>query len=189
MALRVQEIHPSLVHFPIALIPTAILADAIGRATGSRALMNMGRSLMPVAAASGMITGAAGLLAQGAVRAEGHAHDQLATHRTLNIGLVALTTAMAFSRAKRETPSTAYLLAGFAGMAGLAYSAYLGGKMVYEHGVGVAPAGGVRDGAAPEIGRHTVREAARASVADLARGAGMTADDMAVGDFVPALTR
>jgi uncharacterized membrane protein len=189
MAIRIQEIHPSVVHFPIALIPTAVAVDALGHATGNQALMDMGRRLMPVAAASAAIAGTFGLLAQGAVRAEGRAHSLLTTHRTLNAGLFALTTAMAVMRSRREQPSPGYLLAGLAGTAALSYSAYLGGKMVYERGVGVAAAGGVRRGAAPEIRRGRLALAARKATEDITRGARMSVEDMAKGEIVPELVR
>lgn len=189
MRLRLQEIHPSIVHFPVTLIPTAIVADAIGRATDSRSLMEVGRLLMPVAAASAAIAGAAGLLAQGAVRAEGRARDQLATHRNLNAGLMVLTAILAGVRARRARPGPGYLLAGFGGLAALSYSAYLGGRMVYEHGVGVKPAGGVRTDAAPEIGRDAAGEVLRKAGAAALRGARMSVHDAAEGKIAPALAR
>jgi uncharacterized membrane protein len=43
MAMRLQELHPSIVHFPIALLPTALAADALGPLSGSETLMEMGR--------------------------------------------------------------------------------------------------------------------------------------------------
>lgn len=189
MAIRVQEIHPSVVHFPVALIPTAVAVDALGHATGNQALMDMGRRLMPIAATSAAIAGAFGLVAQGAVQAEGRAHSLLTTHRTLNVGLFALTTAMSMWRSRREEPSPGYLLAGLAGTAALAYSAYLGGKMVYERGVGVAAAGGVRRGAAPEIRPGKLVHAARKATEDMTRGARMSIEDMAKGEIVPELVR
>jgi uncharacterized membrane protein len=35
MAVRLNEIHPSLVHFPIAIMPVAIGADLLGHVTGA----------------------------------------------------------------------------------------------------------------------------------------------------------
>ncbi|HEX2197909.1 MAG TPA: DUF2231 domain-containing protein, partial [Burkholderiales bacterium] len=95
MALRLHEIHPSLVHYPLALFPASVLADLFGRLTGSRGLMKTGAALMPLAAGSAVVTGAAGLVAQESVRHEGRAHDLLVTHRSLNLGLIGLSVAMA----------------------------------------------------------------------------------------------
>lgn len=52
MAIRLHEIHPSVVHFPLALFPASVLADLAGRLTGNRALMRLGAALMPWAAGS-----------------------------------------------------------------------------------------------------------------------------------------
>jgi uncharacterized membrane protein len=50
MAVRLNEIHPSLVHFPIALMPAAVGADLLANATDSDRLAEAGRVLMPIAA-------------------------------------------------------------------------------------------------------------------------------------------
>ncbi|CAN5684214.1 hypothetical protein BH23GEM8_BH23GEM8_02790 [soil metagenome] len=185
--MRIQEIHPALVHFPIALIPTSLAADALGRATGSRALMEVGRMSMPVAAASAAISGIFGLVAQEAVQAEGEAKEMLITHRTLNLGLIALTTLMAVQRVRRKRPTRGYLLAGAAGTLAMGYSAYLGGKMVYELGVGVSKAGGLREGEAPEVRPGNLREAARTAARHVRDGARHAVADLGDGAVVPTL--
>ena len=45
--MRTHELHPMLVHFPLALMPTAIAADAMCAMTADRKLMEMGKTLMP----------------------------------------------------------------------------------------------------------------------------------------------
>lgn len=42
MAMRLHELHPSLVHFPIALLPTSIGSDLVGTLTRSRRLLELG---------------------------------------------------------------------------------------------------------------------------------------------------
>ncbi|MBY0397248.1 MAG: DUF2231 domain-containing protein, partial [Thermoleophilia bacterium] len=160
MTMRIQEIHPAVVHFPVAIFPTAVAFDALGLLTGDRSLMDTGRRLIPLAAAGAALAGVAGLAAQGAVRAEGPAHDHLVTHRTLNMGLTALLVTLAADRVRRERPGPGYLAAGLAGIAAMAYSTYLGGRLVYGHGIGVEAAGGVRGDAAPEIRRGNLGRAA-----------------------------
>ena len=187
MAIRLQELHPSLVHFPIALLPASLAADAVGRFTGDEGLMDTGRRLMPAAAASAVLAGAAGLVAQGAVRAEGRAHRQLTTHRNLNIGLVALTVLLAGVRARRSQPSLAYLLAGAAGVATAAYTAYLGGRMVYEHGVGVKAAGALHEDAAPELRPRNLARSAQLSAHHLKHAVRHTAEHAAKGEVIPEL--
>src|SRR5690606_1547000 len=60
MSMRLQEIHPALVHYPIALLPTSIVADTIGRVIGSQSLMDLGRRTMPLAVVSAAAAGVFG---------------------------------------------------------------------------------------------------------------------------------
>src|SRR4051812_2154690 len=112
MPMRLHEVHPSLAHFPLALVPVSIAADIVGAVTGNRFLMRMGAALMPVAAVTGAVTAVAGLVAQNAVEAQGEGHDLLVTHRNLNGALVALTAALAIVRSRTEEPTAGYLAAG-----------------------------------------------------------------------------
>ena len=43
MAIRLQQMHPALVHFPIALLPLSIGADLLGCVTGSTSLHSFGQ--------------------------------------------------------------------------------------------------------------------------------------------------
>ncbi|HEY8537791.1 MAG TPA: DUF2231 domain-containing protein [Steroidobacteraceae bacterium] len=183
--LRTHEIHPSIVHFPLTLVPAALALDAIGEATDSEALMNAGKVLMPIAAASAAIAGVAGFIAQGAVRAEGEAHEMLVTHRNLNAALVGATTAMAIYRQSRRRPGLGYLLAGAAGLLAMSYTAYLGGKMVYAHGVGVEPQG-VDVEKSPELRAGELGRAARESARHIVEQTRVAAREAAAGEIAPA---
>jgi uncharacterized membrane protein len=183
MPMRVHEVHPALAHFPVALLPTAVAADLIGRLTNNDSPMDMGRQLMPVAAASVAATGIAGFAAQGAVKTSDASHDILVTHRTLNIGLLALSVGLAAIRSRNRQPSAGYLLAGLAGAALVTYSGYLGGRMVYAHGVGVEPADGVEHERSPEMPSEGFGKAARISADNVGRAIRHTAQDMTEGQI------
>ncbi|MBM1174785.1 DUF2231 domain-containing protein [Microvirga arabica] len=185
MPMRVHEVHPALAHFPVALLPTAVAADLIGRLTNNDSLMDMGRQLMPVAAASVAATGIAGFAAQEAVKTSDVSHDILVTHRTLNIGLLALSVGLAAVRSRSRRPSTGYLLAGLAGAALVTYSGYLGGRMVYAHGVGVTPADGIEPERTPEVPHDGFGRAARASASNVGQAIRHTAQEMAEGQIAP----
>lgn len=187
MAVRLQEVHPSLVHFPIALLPTALAADALGRWTGSAALLEAGRRLMPAAAASAVVSALAGLAAQAAVKAEGEAHDLLVTHRNLNAGLTVLAVGLAATRLGRDKPGWGYLLAGLAGVATMAYTAAIGGRMVYAHGLGVEPADGVEESKAPEIRTDNLGEVAGVAADNIAHAARHALKHLKEGQIAPAL--
>lgn len=185
MSLRLHEVHPSIAHFPLVLLPASLMLDTLGRASGNKALMRTAGLLMPAAVVSGVITGLAGLIAQQSVNAEERAHDVLVTHRNLNMALVGLTGALAAMRMRRETPGIGYLLAGFASVAAMNYSAYLGGKMVYAHGVGVESAKGVRYAESPEITRDTFAESARLAVRHIASGVARFFRELLGGEVLP----
>ena len=189
MAMRLQEVHPAIVHYPLALLPLSIGADLLGRLTGSEALLALGRATMPVAAGSAAVAAAAGLVAQEAVNAEDEALDMLITHRNINLGLVGVATAMAAWRAKHEEPSAAYLGLGLLGLAAATYTAYLGGHMVYELGVGVKAADGLKPRRAPELRADNAGSVARTAVRDLRRSIPTAIEDTKEGKIVPDVTK
>jgi uncharacterized membrane protein len=184
---RLNELHPSLVHFPIALMPVAIGADLLARVTGSRRLADLGRMLMPVAAASAAVSAAAGLVAAVEANAQGKAGDILVTHRNINLSLTAVTAAMAVWRLREDEVGPGYLALGVAGLGAMGYSAYLGGKMTYEHGIGVKPADGLRDGDSPELAPGHLTEAARRAADDLKASIPPLVADLKAGNLAPSL--
>jgi hypothetical protein len=114
--------------------------------------------------------------------------DTLKTHRTLNLGLVAIAGAMAVRRMRNEKASAAYLGLGLAGLAAMAYSAYLGGTMVYHDGVGVEAADGIRERpAVPELSRKDAGKALRVAATDTAKGIQLTVEETAKGDLLPSI--
>ena len=188
MALRLHEVHPAIVHFPLALVPTAIALDAIGYAMDKEALMNVGRGLMPIAAASALVSGVFGYVAQGAVNSDERGHELLATHRNINTALVGATGVMAAMRMRRQRPSLGYLLAGLGAVAAMSYTAYLGGKMVYAHRIGVEPEG-VRIEDSPELAPGSMADAAKATVRHASEQMRQSARELSQGEVSPALRK
>ena len=189
MTVRLQEIHPSLVHFPIALLPVSIGADLIGRATGNRGLLETARNTIGIAAVGSALAGVSGFIAQEEVNAEGETLDILITHRALNVGSTILTAGLALWRRRHYRPSLGYLGLGLAGAAALTFSGYLGGTLVYRHGVGVKRAGGQYRENPPELGERGENAAfARDAAVDLVHGVKHLGQETAQGKIVPALT-
>ncbi len=188
MTMRLQEVHPALVHYPIAFLGLSVGSDLLGKLTGSRTLLGIGKLGMALTAATGALAGVFGLIAQEEVELpDKRADDMLVTHRTLNVGFVTLATAMAVVRARREKPSLRYLATALGSMGAVAYSAYLGGKLVYEHGVGVAAAGGIAEGHGPELRWDRADEVKEHAIQDVRQGLRTAAKTMAEGKLVPAL--
>lgn len=188
MAMRLHELHPSLVHFPLTLLPAAVLSDLVGHLAGNRVLREVGRRAMPLAAASAAVAAIAGLAAQEEVDADGDARDMLVTHRNLNLTLGAIAAGMAVWRQRRRRPTPAYLALGLVGLGAMSYTAYLGGHMVYEHGVGVRAAGGVRRNV-PELTPAEAPRAARRFARDVERAVPHAIEDVTGGDLAPTLRR
>lgn len=185
MAMHLQELHPSVVHYPIALLPVSLAADALGLLTRNRSLLELGRLTMPIAAASAAVAGVFGLIAQEVIDTDDEGMDMLVTHRTLNLGLIGLAAAMAAKRMGEKEPPVGYLVVGAAGLGAMFYSAYLGGQMVYDRGVGVRTAGGLREEVAPPL-TQPVR-AATMSARHIAMGARHTVEETMEGQLVPTL--
>lgn len=187
MPMRLHEVHPSLVHFPVTLLPLAVGADTLGRLTRSRRLMWLGKWAMAGSAVAGALAGVFGLVAQEEVNVEGESMDLLITHRNLNLGVVTLAGALAARRARKERPSLRYLAAGAGAVAGIFYSAYLGGMVVYAHGAGVAPAGGLWDGGGPEISVQNASRLRHAFTRSLGMSLVHLAHEVGKGKIAPGL--
>lgn len=173
--MRMQEIHPSLVHYPIALVPLSVGLDLVGTATKNKKLLEFGKLTMPIAAAAAGLAGAAGLLAQEQVQLDQETARILKWHRNINITATSAAAALAFYRVTEKKPSTAYLAGGIGLIGAYMVSAYLGGKMVYGKGVGVSPAGGVRYEESPKLRFGNMGAILRALGRQIPRSLGRTA--------------
>jgi uncharacterized membrane protein len=162
--------HPALVHAPIALLPLAVGADLLGRTTGDRRLLALGRMTIWAAAAGAVASALTGLIAGEEVNVEGESRDMLQTHRNLNFVATVLAGCMAIWRLRLRRPSPAYLGAGALGVGVVAYTGYLGGKLVYDVGVGVEPAHGVYRPDAPKLEPGRLGAFVREAGTDLAHG-------------------
>ena len=95
---------------------------------------------------------------------------------------------MALWRNRRYRPSLGYLGLGLAGVGTLVYSAYLGGTLVYKHGVGVQRAGGQYRENPPELGESGENAAfARDAAMDLVHGVKHLGKETAEGKIAPSL--
>lgn len=187
MAIRLEQMHPVLVHLPIALLPLALGADLLGAVTGKRSFLTVGRAAIAAGAVGAVASAATGLIAGEEVNVEGTSRDKLMTHRNLNALVTLVGSCMAIWRARHAKPNAAYLGIGSMGMGVLAYTAYLGGKLVYESGAGVAPAHGVYRPDAPTLRADRMDGFARAAVTDLVHGAQHMAREFRQGYSVPAI--
>lgn len=143
MPMRTHELHPSVVHAPLALLPATALVEALAAVRPlDRRLDRAGRRLWWITAGGALFVGLTGMAAsQEVALGDRRARDVMFLHGIGNFGLVLA----AFGVATWRTTHRASLTSAFAGVAAsLAslYTAYLGGELVYTHGAGVKALGG-----------------------------------------------
>lgn len=186
MTIRLHEMHPAIVHVPIAFLPVSVGADLLGQVAGEP-LFSFGRKAMLVTAGGAVGAGISGLIAGEEVNVEGRSRDMLMTHRNVNVVAMLVVGCMALWRSRRDRPNSTYIGLGVAACGILGYTAYLGGKLISDFGVGVRPANGVYRSGAPELGKAPVTTFARAAGTDLVHGVEHLVEEVAAGQLAPAL--
>jgi uncharacterized membrane protein len=136
------NLHPLVVHFPIALFVTAVICELLAYFRKSRLLGNTALLTTCVATSGAIFAVITGLLAKSIVPASGEAQMALESHETL--GYLVLASSLAFTALKgasyllkTDRLLTAQLLVGFAGVVITFMAANEGGELVYRHGVGM----------------------------------------------------
>jgi uncharacterized membrane protein len=135
MPMKVHEIHPFLVHTPMVLLPTSSLVDLVATARRDATLNEVGQKLWMFGAMGGVLTVLAGLAASQEVRPSPKAREMMFRHGIGNLAVVGSIMALAAWRSRHR----ASVMTGVLGLAATAYARYtiyLGGEMVYGHGVG-----------------------------------------------------
>jgi len=187
MAIRLEQMHPALVHLPIALFPLAVVADLLGAVMAKRSLRTFAKGAITAAAAGAAASAVTGLIAGEEVNVEGASRDKLMTHRNLNAAITIVASGMSVWRATHDEPNAVYFGAGVLGMGVLAYTAYLGGQLVYDSGTGVGPAKGVYRPDAPTMRSGQIGEFISAAGTDLAHGVQHMVREMGEGYIIPAI--
>ncbi len=139
--------HPMLVHFPIALTFSAALFGVAAVLAGQRPLATqwiaVSRWLLWLAALSALAAVAAGMFAFATVDHDDAGHAAMLRHRDAALAslgvlvILALREGFCAIRGRAWNWLSVLLLAGAA--VALARTAWLGGELVYRHGIGVLP--------------------------------------------------
>lgn len=147
------EVHPALVHFPIAFLLGGVAVDLYARRKPRESLARAATGLYVAGTLSGLVAAVAGIVAFFTVpHAGGLAHDLMYWHPGVSLASLALFAGLAFrrwrSRIAPAGPGT--LILSLLASALLAAGGFLGGYMVYHLEVGVT-----RDGSeSPSPGTH-----------------------------------
>ena len=137
-----HPLHPILVHFPIALLPTAILFEALGALWGRDFFRPVATWLLGLGLLGGIVATLAGLWNEEAVVAAGVPETAIDRHESLAFLTLAVFTvllAMRWLRGRRwipEHPAVFFSIA-LVGLGLLGATGYFGGDLVYRYGTGV----------------------------------------------------
>lgn len=148
-----QNIHPLLVHFPIALLTLFFTLDLIGSLAKRSEWRQIAGALLYMGTVFSALTVAAGLVAAATVAHGGNVHDIMEHHEHLGISVLSLAAILAAWRLLSKghivgPANTLYLLLAAILSGLLAFTADLGGLMVYKYGVSVQAADQINQAAA-----------------------------------------
>jgi uncharacterized membrane protein len=136
----VQNVHPLFVHFPIALLLAAVALEVawwLARRDWLRNSATVSLVLGTLGAIAAVITG---LIASEAVKPADAAYSIVEAHESVAISVLCLAVVLTIRRLLNWDCRLSWLfLLAMLAMAGLvAWTGYLGGRLVFEFGVGTA---------------------------------------------------
>lgn len=139
-----NDLHPLVVHFPVALAVVWPLVDAAGLLLSRPDVSRTGVGLLGAAVVASLVATVTGQSAYDRAIAAGIGPDLLDTHGDggglvpwvlLALGVLRTAGVHRFGRPAH----VGALIAGLAAAAWVGFVGHSGGELVYEHGVGVTP--------------------------------------------------
>jgi uncharacterized membrane protein len=138
--MRAWEIHPAVVHFPIAFLLGGVVLDLFGR--HSESAVATATYLLLAGLATGAVAAASGVVSYYTVPGNHteQAHQRIFWHIGSMVTAVVLFTVVCFVRWQHPSVvSLAIRGLGLAAAAVLIFGGYVGGKLVYQGGLGIEP--------------------------------------------------
>jgi uncharacterized membrane protein len=141
-----DPLHPAIIHFPIALSLVALLLELLARHPRARGLETSAGLLMVLAALGAVAAVLSGQAAHDEAVVPAAVAPLIAQHEEL--GELAMWSLLVVAAARlvlvwrgwfKGLVPWVYLAAAAAAAGAVGYNGYLGGKMVFEHGLGTAP--------------------------------------------------
>lgn len=150
-----KPVHPILVHFPIALLVGSFVADGAYSLSSLPTLKHVGFWMLAMACVTGALTVLAGLFDMRRATLEEDVHVKVHHHMWVGIGLYAVIAALTawrwtFYADPGKFLPMVYLDAAFLAVALAGFQGWLGGDLVYKHGVFVAPRSRAADNHRPK---------------------------------------
>lgn len=135
------NIHPLLVHFPIAFFTAFFLIDCLAVLVKKEQWRTIASYLLYLGAFSAIFTVAAGFMAANTVAHGGDVHDIMENHEHIGLGILGLSWLLSLWRAKagplKGGANVLFLLLAALLWLLVIFGADLGGLMVYKYGVAV----------------------------------------------------
>ena len=143
-----MNFHPIIVHFPIALLLTSVFFDFLALLLKPQsALQTAAFYLLILGVLFGIAAGISGDSAAQALSESHHFHPDIQVHADFANGTIWLSILLLVSRAYFTIRGhffsgwkAAYLILGLVTACLLSMTGYLGGRLVFEHGLGVKSA-------------------------------------------------
>ncbi len=137
-----HPLHPIVVHFPIALLSTAILFAVIESLFRRDVFDQALNWLLGLGVLGGAVAVITGMWEEDAVEAAGVPETAIEQHETLafaTLAVFALLLVMRWFRGRRWMPGhpALFFILGLAGLTLLGLTGYFGGDLVYRYGAGV----------------------------------------------------
>ena len=138
-----QNVHPVLVHFPIGLLSVGLLCDILGSVFSKNSLRSSGWWCQVFGIAAIIAAALTGVLAESTVGHSDASHEIMEMHKTLGLVAMGIFGLLFLWRSARRTllPQAlplliVYFIVGASAVGLMFFGAHLGGRLVYEFGVG-----------------------------------------------------
>jgi uncharacterized membrane protein len=133
--------HPAVVHFPLALYPAAVLFDVLAFTRSDGSLYTHGAFILMLAATAGavaaMVTGFAQLPG---IQPDSPAWKTAILHMSVQMGAACIFLVSILLRLRHVDdahPPIGAFICAVGGVGVLFYGGWLGGRLVFSHGVGI----------------------------------------------------
>lgn len=138
-----RNLHPLIIHFPIALLTVGVLCDFLGSILKRQSLTNTGwwAQLFGILGIAAAVT--SGFLAEASVGHNDAAHTIMEKHKFISLVSLGFFAILFIWRSVKRSalPAAkaslaAYFVIGLLGVSTMLYGAHWGGHLVYDYGIG-----------------------------------------------------